>query len=557
MTALPGKKNNYVDNQKLIDCIKEFQRQKQVADTEGGPLPVIPDYAARCILDLCEGISRRGNFGSYCVDEATEALTKRGWLRYDQIRKNDFVLVIDGEKLIWSPILDIYVSNYSGLMHKFTVQGIDALVTPGHKFLTQEDGLQKAELLKTNQHLVLTGEFEAGPKEEIYADSFVELVGWSVTEGHYARRDGVNVIAYSINVTQNAGPKADRIRDALNKWYLAHPEDERKGRWRKANDYGEYNREGKLLNFRIRGHLAQKIQDVSPNRVLNMGFILALTQRQRELLIKTMVDGDGNTFKRVHKNGGVSFGYSQKDKRHMDAFASLLTLAGYTYRYDYREQHTVYGFSQIYYLHIASRPKRFCKVENVDFHGGRSGAGGKNGKHNNENTPTQLYSGIVWCPKTLYGNFMCRRGKYAYITGNTYRDEMVGDAIVDCVKAFGNFDTVKFNNPFGYFTLIGWRAMLRRIEEEHTETYLKFKSFRQAYSLGDHYFSDEDFVDTNSSSGENKVNVIDVADQVIMNFEEKMRRKKEKIKNKAAMKSGSKRKKTGIDRIFERGVKKK
>lgn len=147
-----------------------------------------------------------------------------------------------------------------------------------------------------------------------------------------------------------------------------------------------------------------------------------------------------------------------------------------------------------------------------------------------------------------------RRGNFgAY----TYREDMVGDAIVDCVKAFGNFDTVKFNNPFGYFTLIGWRAMLRRIEEEHTETYLKFKSFRQAYSLGDHYFSDEDFVETNSSSGENKVNVIDVADQVIMNFEEKMRRKKEKIKNKAALKSGSKRKKTGIDRIFERGVKKK
>lgn len=516
-------------------------------------MPVIPPYAAQCILDLCERMSLRSNFASYCVDETTEALTKRGWLRYDQIRKDDQILSINEGRLIWSPILDMYTGNYSGLMHKLTLQGIDALVTPGHKFLTQENGLLKAELLTTSQHLVLTGEYELGSDVEIYSDSFVELVGWSVTEGHYSRRDGVNVTSYGVTISQNAGPKADRIRNVLNQWYLAHPEDDRKGRWRKANDYGEYQANEKKLSFSVRGNLALKIQDVSPNRVLSMGFILSLSQRQRELLIKTMVDGDGHTYKREHKNGGKSFGYAQKDKLHMDAFTILLTLAGYSYRYDYREHDTPFGFSQYHYLHISSRPKRTCKVENIDFHGGRSGAGGVNGKHNNQNKPTQPYSGIVWCPKTLYGSFMCRRGKYAFITGNTYRDEMVGDAIVDCVKAFGNFNPDKFDNPFGYFTLVAWRAMLRRIEDEHEQTYVKFKSFRSAYMLGDHYISDEDFVDTNSSSGENKVDIIDVSDQVIMNFEEKMQRKKDKIKNKAGPKTPGRPKKTGIDRLFEEG----
>lgn len=50
--------------------------------------------------------------------------------------------------------------------------------------------------------------------------------------------------------------------------------------------------------------------------------------------------------------------------------------------------------------------------------------------------------------------------------GYTYKDEMIADGILDCVKAVNNFDPTKTQNPFGYFTQIIYYAFIRRIKEE-------------------------------------------------------------------------------------------
>jgi hypothetical protein len=61
-------------------------------------------------------------------------------------------------------------------------------------------------------------------------------------------------------------------------------------------------------------------------------------------------------------------------------------------------------------------------------------------------------------------------------SGYTYKDEMVGDAIENCLMAVHNFDPQKSSNPFAYFTQIIWYAFLRRIEKEKKQTYVKYKS---------------------------------------------------------------------------------
>lgn len=53
----------------------------------------------------------------------------------------------------------------------------------------------------------------------------------------------------------------------------------------------------------------------------------------------------------------------------------------------------------------------------------------------------------------------------------TYREEMVMDAVENCLKALSNFDVdaaTRGGNPnaFGYFTQISWFAFLRRIQKE-------------------------------------------------------------------------------------------
>jgi len=60
--------------------------------------------------------------------------------------------------------------------------------------------------------------------------------------------------------------------------------------------------------------------------------------------------------------------------------------------------------------------------------------------------------------------------------GYTYKDEMVSDAIENCVNAVHSFNPDKSKNPFAYFTQIVWYAFLRRIEKEKKQTYIKYKS---------------------------------------------------------------------------------
>jgi len=58
----------------------------------------------------------------------------------------------------------------------------------------------------------------------------------------------------------------------------------------------------------------------------------------------------------------------------------------------------------------------------------------------------------------------------------TFRDEMISDAIENCVMYADNFDPAKSKNPFAYFTQIVYYAFLRRIQREKKHLYIKYKS---------------------------------------------------------------------------------
>ena len=62
----------------------------------------------------------------------------------------------------------------------------------------------------------------------------------------------------------------------------------------------------------------------------------------------------------------------------------------------------------------------------------------------------------------------------------TYREEMVMDAVENCLKALSSYDgDVKTRsgtpNAFGYFTQISWFAFLRRIQKEKKQHDLKLR----------------------------------------------------------------------------------
>jgi hypothetical protein len=81
----------------------------------------------------------------------------------------------------------------------------------------------------------------------------------------------------------------------------------------------------------------------------------------------------------------------------------------------------------------------------------------------------------------------------------TYREEMVMDAVENCLKAIENYDIEAATrsgkpNAFAYFTQISWYAFLRRIQKEKKQQDIKLKYIAEADL--------SDFMDGDTENGE-------------------------------------------------------
>lgn len=84
----------------------------------------------------------------------------------------------------------------------------------------------------------------------------------------------------------------------------------------------------------------------------------------------------------------------------------------------------------------------------------------------------------------------------------SYRDEMVMDAVENCLKAVENYDIEAATrtgkpNAFAYFTQISWYAFLRRIEREKKQQDIKMRYIEQS---GIENFLDNELGDAQSAN---------------------------------------------------------
>jgi hypothetical protein len=105
--------------------------------------------------------------------------------------------------------------------------------------------------------------------------------------------------------------------------------------------------------------------------------------------------------------------------------------------------------------------------------------------------------------------------------GYSYKDEMIADAIENCVTGAHSFDPTKSTNPFAYFTQIAWNAFIRRIQKEKKQAYIKHKNFEYSNIM-------DDLVEENRVSGTKIHN--DYSYELIKNFEEKLTKASKKNK---------------------------
>ena len=93
-----------------------------------------------------------------------------------------------------------------------------------------------------------------------------------------------------------------------------------------------------------------------------------------------------------------------------------------------------------------------------------------------EKTPPRMSEYIGECVYKIATRLSTRPNFINY----TYRDEMICDAIENCIQYLGNFNIEKSSNAFAYVTQICYYAFLRRIQKEKKQVFIKQKSIMES-----------------------------------------------------------------------------
>jgi len=108
----------------------------------------------------------------------------------------------------------------------------------------------------------------------------------------------------------------------------------------------------------------------------------------------------------------------------------------------------------------------------------------------------------------------------------SFRDEMISDGIENCIMYFDNFNEKKYKNPFAYFTQIIYFAFIRRIQKEHKQLYVRYKSTEQIGVLDEY----EQFEIDESGGQHKQFEMYENISEFIDKHEKSKLNKKKKVK---------------------------
>ncbi|HEY8354449.1 MAG TPA: hypothetical protein VIK69_05480, partial [Methylophilaceae bacterium] len=256
-----------------------------------------------------------------CHDEATEVLTKRGWVPHSEVTLEDEVACFDPEKemMRWGRPSKIWVADYDGEMVRLEARSFDALVTPNHRmvvrpswrgrytpigsgkgrpFAYSRDGwsFKFAEDLASDLEMPWSTPFEAGTDvTEICgmpADDMLRFIGWWVSEGW--------VQECGLGLCQSVGPLADKMAETMRRLgvdfseHIGGP----------GGNGGTLNGWKAYIGVRANRDLVQFIKKNCGSGARNKRLpdvIWECSTRQKEILLDALIEGDGS-----HKRPGTN-----------------------------------------------------------------------------------------------------------------------------------------------------------------------------------------------------------------------------------------------------------
>ena len=129
-----------------------------------------------------------------------------------------------------------------------------------------------------------------------------------------------------------------------------------------------------------------------------------------------------------------------------------------------------------------------------------------------------------------------------------FKEEMIGDAVENCMMYTTNFDPSKSKNPFAFFTQIIFYAFLRRIQKEKKQLYIKMKQFEEHDPTGKfrNWLKEKFEPEHNPFS-----DILQLSQEDVELFEKKFKIKNKKKTKKVKVEKTPKSEKTRLDNFME------
>lgn len=325
-----------------------------------------------------------------CVDTETEIFTKRGWLRYDEVRKGDIALTYNGDTDVmeWQPVIEVVRMPYIGDMISLEGDAHSSLSTPNHRWFVRDAA--SGPCVTRNSEFILgmssNGSYRFplcanvdAPDNADFSDEWLELFGIFITDGHHNSLHRIEICQSS---SSRKTGNIERIRYLIDK-----VGDE-------IVSERDLTREGyaPCHYWNLRGAFTEWCKSVTDQRklVTDKSWLYSLSQRQASKLLDGILLGDGYTSKRS-KTLYVGNIY----KEMIDFYSEVVILTGKSYGISTQDEHSKH---KGYTLSIKRRRNAYC------------------GLLRRQRVP---YNGVVWCPRVDNQSFLMRRNGKVCITRNT------------------------------------------------------------------------------------------------------------------------------------------
>lgn len=297
---------------------EKIVRRPLITDLDTIPFPArhLINMEKYIKMGMAQGSQKRERYTTMisCYDEETELLTKRGWIPFRYLTYRDEVATLSKNNTLEYEFPENIMSQYyEGDMYEIKSKNIDLLITPNHYIYARKQKKDYFSLYQI-QDVYSTGDMEfcrrvswkgkesqyftlpevkydssnKGVKEKIIKmDDWLEFLGYYISEGNSQFKENNNYgkrsTAYIVKISQSKEKN-------YHTWSLIKNSIEKLGYNYCLIKDGFYISDKQLYSY------LQKFGKCHEKYIPE--YVFSLSQRQLNILLMSLIEGDGCTYKK-------------------------------------------------------------------------------------------------------------------------------------------------------------------------------------------------------------------------------------------------------------------